>query len=318
MSLMSSRWWPRLKAAVITSAVVLAGCGGSTFDAFKPQRILSFGDEYSYIDDSGRRYTVDYVASNGTRNCDEEDYRLWNQAVVEHYDLAFAQCNPLGLDSSRTFLYARPGATVADIGAQIDHHLATAGVQPRDLALILGGNNDIKALAARFPEQDAATLRNAAYDAGKALGEQINRLIDLDVRVLVLTPPDLGLSPYGAAQDALVPGRKALMSEMSTEFIRGLRDTIVNDGRLAALALSGDLVRRIVEDPQDEYSSYIHDRGACQEGVDVLDCTTTTLRDGISTGRLQIYVYADDQHVSPNIQRLWGRLAIERMRENPF
>lgn len=319
MSLSSSRWWPRLKAAALTSAaLVLASCGGSTYDAFQPSRILSFGDEYSYMDSAGRKFTVDYLDSNGVRNCDKEEYRLWNQAVAERFDFAFAQCNPLGRDTSKALLYAQPGATVAGITAQIDQHIAAGGFKAGDLALVLGGANDVKALGVQFPAQTAAALQAAAYDAGKALGAQVNRLIGLGVRVLVMTTPDVGLAPYGAAQDALAPGRKALLTALTSDFTRGMRDTITNDGRLAAVTLSADLVRRIVDDPQDQYGSYVHDRGACAEGVSTLDCTTGTLRPDVTTGRLTLYVYADDQHVSPNIQRLWGNLALERVRENPF
>ncbi len=320
MSLSSFRWWPRLKAAALTSvAVVLASCGGSTFEAFEPARIISFGDEYSYIGSgaqAGRKFSVNDLTDAGALDCDE--YRLWNQAVADRFDYSFAQCNPLGRDTSKALLYAQPGARTADVTAQIDQHVAAGGFRDGDLVLILAGANDVKALAAQSAEQTSAALLAAAYDLGKAMGAQVNRMIGLGARVVVMTTPDVGLAPYGTAQEALVAGRKKLLTDLTADYNRGMRDTITNDGRFAAVVLGADLVRRIVEDDRGQYGSYIHDQGACQDGLSAIDCTSATLRPDITTGRLLLYVYADDQHLSPNMNKLWADLALERIRENPF
>ena len=54
-----------LKAlCVMSAAVLLTACGGasSTIDAFKPTRVIAFGDGFSYVDGSG--YGLSTVRTN--------------------------------------------------------------------------------------------------------------------------------------------------------------------------------------------------------------------------------------------------------------
>ena len=57
MSLRSSRWWSGLKLVACAGALsVLAACGGDVFKPFRPDRAISFGDEYSYISPTSQNF----------------------------------------------------------------------------------------------------------------------------------------------------------------------------------------------------------------------------------------------------------------------
>ena len=99
----------------MASLLVLASCGGSTsqYEAFKPGRVLAFGDDASVLTPSGQRYGVNGLNAN-TNQVDCTLFPLWIQAVASTYGFSFAQCNPTGAFDPQARTYATVGAKVAD------------------------------------------------------------------------------------------------------------------------------------------------------------------------------------------------------------
>ena len=293
MSLRSSSWWSRIKAtAVLGFLGALTACGGSTYEEFQPQRILSFGDEYSYIESntgvSNRKYTVNAFNAAGQLDCSV--YPLWNQVVLKEYGYAFPQCNPSGVDSSHAVLYAQPGATsVSGFSQQIDTYVNAGGFKTGDMALVLFGSNDVKALYAQYPARTADDLKAQAYKVGVSYSEQIKRLQNMGIVVVTLTTPDVGIAPYGKAMEASKAGSAQLLQDLNSEFSRGWRSNVDNDGRKMAITLTENIIRRIVTNSSNNYGAYTIDKGACQDGLSSLNCTTNTLRADVSTENLDFY-----------------------------
>jgi len=222
---------PRLLrlAAALATAAVLAGCGGSDIvDRFQPQRIVSLGDEYSYIaaagdagitpDLVGRKHAVNVLRDDGSTDCNAN--RLWNQQFVEGYGFSFAQCNPNGRDPSRALLYARPGATAAgggeaSIAAQIGRHAAQAGgFRAGDLVLVFAGANDVEA-AYRRVRGDAPpgpVLMIGAGGVGKAVAFGLVALGLTEIRIA-----DRDLPKAQALSQALAAARPGLVTSTGTD-----------------------------------------------------------------------------------------------------
>lgn len=303
----------RAAACALAAVAALAGCGGggSVVDEFKPQRIVSLGDEYSYIDGStGRKYTVNALNGDGSVNCDAN--RLWNQRVVESYGLSFPQCNPAGRDASRALLQAAPGARSADLAAQIN---GVSGLGAKDLVLVLIGANDVWAgyEIARTQGEDAAL---AEMDkAATAAYQQVRRLVNLNAKVIALTVPDLGTTPH--ARKTL--GNPDLVSRLTARFNVTFR-TLLSDensptsnGRKLGLVLAEDRVSLMYKN-QDDFGLVNRDDAACGDSANWgLACDT-----GRAVSNHGDYLFADDRHFSIEANYQIGLLAEERAKDSPF
>ena len=62
--------------------------------------------------------------------------------------------------------------------------------------------NDVLELYAQYPARTQDALRAEARERGVALGLQVNRVARAGPAVLLVTAPDLGLAPFGAAETA--------------------------------------------------------------------------------------------------------------------
>ena len=84
---------------------------------------------------------------------------------------------------------------------------AAGGFRDNDLVLALGGMNDVLDLYDRFVKgESAASMEAAARARGEAMAAVVNRLVDLNAKVIVSTLPDLGLSPFAQSEEANNPG----------------------------------------------------------------------------------------------------------------
>jgi hypothetical protein len=164
-----------LKAlCVMSAAVLLTACGGasSTIDAFKPTRVIAFGDGFSYVDGSG--YGLSTVRTNEVDNTIAG--RIAARASIVVKDVA---SNPL--DTTGGFSYASPKARVADVDSQITAFLASAGgaVAKKDLIIITVGNWDI---------YDAVMTGASVDTASTNLVASVKRLTDAGAEHVVLMP----------------------------------------------------------------------------------------------------------------------------------
>jgi outer membrane lipase/esterase len=301
-----------LVATLAATLLALSACGGGTsqLEPFVAQRVFAFGDDTSAITDTGRKYAVNGLNTEGNIDCNAEP--LWVQSVAAAYGLVFSQCNPNNADASKARLYAAAGAKVADVSAQVDAQVAAGGFRDKDLALVLAGANDVLALYAQYPAQSEATLSSQARDRGEALARVVNRLTGLGVKVIVSTLPNYGLSPYARAEETANPGRAAIITRLTNAFNEQLGLRIVPDGRLVGL-MQTDLRSQLIERFPGGYGFVDLNKAVCT--VALPNCTTATLVPEATSGA---FFWADATRLSSSMQGQLATLALERAQRNPF
>ncbi len=310
--------------ATLTALCALAACGGGdTQEPFNPNRVLAFGDELSYLEADGRKYSInsfkitDATTTPVTESTTELDCTrnpIWVQIVAARFGLAFDRC--LGTATTATGqVLAQPGQKVADLAAQIAA-VQGAALNDNDLALMLVGMNDILELYGRYPDESAASLIDEARARARAYGETINALAQSGPAVVVLTVPDLGLTPFARAQNTAAgdTSRSRLLSQLTDAFNSRMSVTLINDGRLIGLVFLDIETQNMFKFPSNFGLSNVLD-AACQSTAVLPDCRTNTLvTDATSVNHL----WADDLRPGPTVQSRMGSLAEFRARNNPF
>jgi outer membrane lipase/esterase len=330
---MSSKFldWPALRLwlqlAALAGASLLASCGGSQAEPFEPTRVLAFGDELSVLDDAltpgnGRKYsvnafkqvTVDGVTVDDPTTLDCTRSPLWIQTVATRFGLAFDRCLGSATVASGQVL-AQVGHKVADLPAQIAAVQGDA-LGEKDLAVVMIGVHDILELYARYPATSRDDLLAEARERGISLGEQINQLAQSGPAVVLLTVPDISLSPFALAQDTSAGDttRSALIRDLVATFNDRTSVTLINDGRLIGLVY-GDLeIQKMVTSPSS-YNLTNVVAAACKAEAVLPDCTTATL---VDTATADKWLWADAWRLSPVAQSRLGDLVASRARSNPF
>ena len=322
---MNSSWMTLHKfLAALAALCALASCGGSeTQEPFRPNRVLAFGDELSYVETDGRKYSVnafkvtDATTNPVTESTTELDCTrnlIWVQFVASSFGLAFNRCLGTATAASGQVL-ARPGQKVADLPAQIAA-VQGAALNDNDLALVLVGMNDILELYARYPAESAAALLDEARARGRIYGESINALALSGPAVVALTVPDLGLTPFARAQNTSTgdTGRSGLLSQLTDAFNSRMSVTLINDGRLIGLVFADIETQNMFRFPTNFGLTNVVD-AACLSTAALPTCTTSTLVTGATAAG---YMWADDLRPGPTVQSRMGTLAEFRAKNNPF
>ena len=315
------RWF---LAAAMAGAGLLMSCGGGTQrDPFRPTRLLAIGDDLSTIEADGRKYTINafkqVTAPDGTVSDDPTTLDcarnpLWIQNVAADFGLVFDRCLGAATAGNAQVL-AKAGQKVADMPAQV------AAVQgnvlgEQDLALVLIGMHDILELYAQYPTVGADALLAEARTRGRTLGQQVNQLALRGPAVVVLTVPDIGLSPFALAQNTSTgdAGRSAFISRLVEAFNNSMSVALINDGRLIGLVYADiDLQNQVRFASSFGYANVI--AAACKDTAPLPDCTTATL---VDTATSAAWLWADGLLLSPAGQARLGLLAASRARSNPF
>lgn len=305
----------RLGAAGVAALVLLtAGCGGGTsqFEPFVPDEYHAFGDEASLIRADGRRWSVNPLTSAGAVDCKTEP--IWSQAVATHYGFVFEECNPDAATSFKARMRAAEGARVADLRSQIDAQLARGAFAARSVATVMVGTHDVLDLYAQFPARSEDALVSEARERGTQLAAEVNRLVELNVRVIVSTIPDLGVSPFAIAQKAAFADtdRAALLSRLTAALNGRLRVNVLNDGRFVGLVLGDEAVQSIARAPSvfgvtDAVSA------VCTAALP--ECSTQTL---VAGGSSAAWLWADGTRLAYAGHLRLGTLAVARAANNPF
>ena len=311
----------RFATALVAGALVAACGGGGQVNPFAPTRVLAFGDEISTLEPDGRKYsingykqvTVNGVATDDLTTLDCTRLPIWTQTVATSFGLAFDRC--LGTATAATGqMLARPGQKVADFAAQVAA-VQGAGFGEKDLALVMFGMNDLLELYGRYTGTNRDTLIAEARTRGAALGAQVNALALRGPAVVVLTVPDIGLSPYALAQNSAGDtSRSRLISDLVATFNNRMSVELINDGRLIGLVYADVEVQNNVK-LKESYGLINVTQAACQTSAVLPACTTATL---VSTASVTTWLWADSLLLSPAGQARLGLLAESRARNNPF
>ena len=306
-----------LGGVALTALLGLSACGGGSapIQAFQPTRIVTFGDEASYIDSQGRKYTINGVDSiTGLVNCAINP--IWIQSLAASFGLAYPQCDPNHLAAPQGLMQAVPGSKVADVAAAIDRYFGNNYFTNKDLVTVMAGANDIVELYNQFPAQNQDALLAEAKRRGTALADAINRIAKANGRVIVSTVPDMGATPFAAAE-SLAHGdinRGQLLSDITEAFNIALRVELINDGRMIGLVLLDETIQGIHKFPSAYGYSNVTE-GACLPNVAIQACTTSTLFPGASG---TTYLWANNLLLGSGGQNTLGSLAITRAHNNPF
>jgi phospholipase/lecithinase/hemolysin len=305
----TSRLWRRWAAA---TTVLLAACGGGTsqYEPFVAGRVLVVGDDLSALTADGRKYAVNGINADGTLNCAAE--LLWVQNVAAIYGHVFKECNPTGATTLNAIMRAAAGAKVADIAAQVVTQEADGGFRSNDLVLALGGSNDILELYQRYPAESSASLLAEARARGERMAGVVNRVVELQAKVIVSTVPDLGLSPFARTEDVRAPGSAALLSELTRVFNERLGVKVLLDGRFVGL-MQSDLRSQLAARFPSGFG--LADAGTAVCTAQLPGCTTATLLPDAAAGA---YFWADGTRLASGGQNQLASLAIERATRNPF
>jgi hypothetical protein len=314
MSVLKSLLVPALCAAL------LGGCGGSSsrVEDYVPTRLVAFGDELSLINADGSKYSVNALKADGT-TLDCATYPVWSQAVANGYGMVFAECNPAAVATTAAVMKAAAGAKVADVVAAVAAYQATTVFTPQTLVTLMAGQNDI---LAAYTAYNAGTLTRAAAKTqvaavGKTLGTLVNTIANQGsgARVLYATPPNLGYSPYAAAEATRTgdADRTTLLRELMLAFTEGLRTEVINDGRYAALITADELTISLSDTTKLVVNGLTNiTDAACT--VAMPGCTTAT----VVGGAAGTYLWADAQRPGVLFQARVGAAALNRARNNPF
>ena len=323
----SSRFKSRVAQALvaIVSLCAFAACGGGgdTEEPFDPNRVLVFGDELSYLEADGRKYSInarkitDSTTDPVTESPTELDCTrspLWVQTVASHFDLVFDRCMGTATEASGQIL-AQPGHKVADLPAQLAA-VQGASFNERDLALMMIGMHDILELYARYPAESASSLLDEARDRATVYGERINTLARSGPAVVVLTVPDVGLTPFARAQNTSTgdSGRSRLLTDLTKAFNDRMSVTLINDGRLIGLVYADIETQNMHRFPNSYSLTNVNDP-ACLASAVLPDCRSNTL---VTNATATKYMWADALRPSPAVQSRLGTLATHRASNNPF
>lgn len=314
---------PFWAAAVVAGAGLLASCGGGQVEAFVPTRVLAFGDEMSTLEVDGSKYSINafkqitgaggtLVDDPTTLDCTRNP--IWIQSVALSFGLAFDRCLGTATGASGQVL-ARVGQKVADLPAQV---AAVTGnvLGEKDLALVMIGMNDILELYGQYATQSQDALIALARERGRSLGGQVNSLALSGPAVVVLTVPDIGLSPFALAQNTSTGDgtRSAFISKLVEVFNNSMSVTLINDGRLIGLVYADIDSQNVVKFPAN-YGFVDVTQAACKDTAPLPGCTTATLAD-TATGAT--WMWADSLRLGPGMQARLGLLAQTRAQSNPF
>lgn len=312
-------------AAGLAVAAALASCGGGTYQVhpFVPARILSFGDESSsLVGAQGLKYSINGV-SQATNQVDCSLNPLWNQILATSYGLAYGRCNVEAVASPAAFDFTTADANVDATAAQVAAFLAGDGFNGNDLVTIWVGEHDVlDDYRQNGSGNDAASLVNDMGASGHALANLVNSIVATGAKVLLLTVPDMGDSPFAATENERGDfNRAALLTQMSAGFNNSLRSNIVNDGSKIGLVLVDDFLHNAVKSPKS-YGLIASPNvtAGCLGTSPLPSCNDNTLLTdpSLNSNAPTVYLWADATHLAPTAHTQIGNQAVSRAHANPF
>ncbi len=299
------------------SVALLTACGSSTTEsAFKPARIVSFGDATADLAQRGARYTV----NDGSVNTPLEQ-------IATSYTLPITASASGGLaygkGSARVTLTpdAAGDATTPTVTQQIDSFLASKTLSDSDLVIVSAGVADVltEAVAFNAGTQTEAQMTARLQQAGRDLGAQARRLVTAGSKhVVVIGAYNLGISPWATATS-----KTSVLINASLRFNEAFLVSVVDLGAtvlyvdaayyfnlLATSPSSYGLTNAVTPTCTSVDSGTGIGIGTGQ--INSTKCTTSTLISGIDYNQ---YMFADAVYMTPIANRLFGSYAYDRIRQ---
>jgi len=311
----------RRAAACVLALASLASCGGGTYQvqAFQPSRILSFGDESSLLLPDGRKYSINGVDST-THLVDCSLAPLWIQTLAASFGMVYPECNPQAVSSPAAHSYALLGADVDSAITQVSAFQSSDSFTPGDLVTLLIGVNDVLEVYNESANTDQTAVLAEMHSRGLATANLVNQIAATGAKVLIVTIPDMGTSPFAATENERGDfDRAGLLSNMSNEFNRTLRANIVNDGSKIGLVLMDDYTYAAGRRPSS-YGFVAANVAGCLDTAPLPGCSLDTIRadyNGVVTTASN-YMWADATHLGSVAQYAMGTQATTRAHSNPF
>jgi len=307
----------------VGALVALASCGGGTYQqkTFVPARLLSFGDENSRMETQGRKYSINGF-DTATQEVDCTLNPIWNQVVANSYGLVFQHCNPNAAFDITAVDLTTVGATVDDVANSVAAFTAGDTFNGNDIVTIWVGMhdvlNDYKANGTGDPTVPLSDMKGQ----GIKLAGIVNQIENSGARVILMTIPDMSLSPFAYAESQKGDfDRLKLLQDMSTQFNLGLVTNFINDGSKIALVQADDYLRNAVRNPAGNgYVQLPNQSYGCLDSAPLPTCNDTTLNNDPTTGQVALahFLWADATHLGNVIQNQLGVAAAQRAHSNPF
>ena len=317
----------RLLAPVAVAAAALTACGGGTEQAvaYKPSRLVVFGDDSSVLVDDGahnaRKYSVNGLSSDNVRGCGL--LPTFPQTVAARYGFVFAECNTSGA-AVTAFSRAKAGAKVSDAVKGLAQQIAEGALGADDLVTVYIGTHDIIELY-ELVASGGKTRADAIAEAeqrGNAAAEQVNAILATGAKALVFLVPELGVSPYAGTKNLNDPGASALIQELVYVFNGYLRtriDARKYDARNFGLIITDDIVAAIAKSPSS-FTAYLASPYNATDAVCLValpNCTSATA-DLVSGASSSSHLWASDRLLGyPGHNRLAAE-ALSRLNNLPF
>jgi hypothetical protein len=308
------------KVGLMLSLVVasaLSSCGGGTqIEAFVPNRIIVFGDENNVIDSAGRKYSINGLnATSGALDCTVNP--IWIQSMATAYGFVFPDCNPTNR-ATTSRIYAVADSKTADVKTQIDGFLAAGGVfNPKDLVLMMSGQNDVWEQYALYPATPIETLNAELTRRGVAYAQQVNRIAGLGAKIVVPKLFQLGWTPFAGTEQVT-----QTTGDNRVNVIRSLVKSF-NDGWFATLVNDANHIGQF--DPDQNFSPIVANAGnaglsnsrtaACLATAVLPNCNSQTLIPGATATS---YLWADAKRLGYQGHLQLSSLAFTRSNGNPF
>lgn len=316
--------WIRLRrgagAAALAAALALGACGGSTsqYEPFVPARMFSFGDDASALSDGsdgvpkGSNWAINGLATDGSYNC--AALPIWTQSLADIYGFVFEECNFRNVTQPQAKSWARAGARVADVEAQVAAQEGSGGVRDGDIATVLVGTHDVLDLYAQYPAVSEQQLLDEARARGQRVAELVNRLVRQGAKVIVSNLPDLSTTPYALREQAANrdTDRAELIFRLTGAFNAWLGVNLILDGRYIGLVQIDQRVQAMSRNPGG-YGMNNVTAAVCTQAPPA--CRTDTLVSGATAGTS---LWASDRFLASGGQSQLAAMAIDRARGNPF
>jgi outer membrane lipase/esterase len=310
--------------AATGALAALASCGGGTYQvsSFQPARMLVFGDESSRLEGpQGLKYSINGIDPT-TRQilCDQSP--IWTQALATSFALVFANCNQNASPDTNAIDLTTVNGTVDDVVTQVEAFRAGDTFNGNDLVTIWVGMHDILNEYQSNGSGDQSVVLSDMKGQGAKLAGVVNTIAAAGAKVILLTVPDMSLTPYAYLESQKGDfDRAKLLHDMTEQFNLGLRTNFINDGSQVGLVQDDDIVRNVSRNPGGYgLLALPNQTWGGLDSAPLPQCTPDTLRDDSSTGEQATagFMWADSTHLGPVVQAQIGSAAVGRAHTNPF